>query len=1149
MKNRFYLLLVLLFAGVTFTMAQNTSRHLISANPVITPSEGIQTEQAPLPIQGLRPMRAPQEENDFNTEGTEFWLTFMQNYEYNASSRYLKMQLVFSSRTAANITVTNPNTSWSTSTSVQANGVTIITVPTAQCYNYGSDQTLNTGLLIQSTAPISVYGANFGDYTFDATNVVPTASLGTDYIIQAYRTQREGSTEFAVVATEDNTTVTMALSCPTLNKKKGTYTIRLNRGQVYQATAEAEKGSLAGTVIKADKKVAVFNGDIDLYIPDYKGYSDHIVEQAMPVQTWGKKFVVTKSQGQTADYVMFTALADGTKIMKGGSEIATIGTCENYMYRMTEAAAYFETSEPCACYIYQSSRTSNSSQIGDPAMIWVTPQEQGIKQITFATFKTSVIRYHYMNVVVPTSAAGSMRLNGSVLSGFKTVPGNSEYSYLTKKIDHGTYTLGNDAAEFTAHVYGFGVDESYAYCVGGYLRKINDADIDEIIEQVTVEQTFDICEGQSVTIGCKQYSENTTFTEQVGDQLKKYTVVVHPSFYQEESDVFKQGTTYTWKGHNRTFTTPGTYRDEHVSVYGCDSIYKLVLKYDNVIESKDTVCAQAFYKFRGESFALPQDGSFPQDYTIVKTEGEWEYHCRLRILPSVEYFTDSYVLEPEEVYDWHGITISKAGTYTANLANRFGCDSIVTLTVTQPVSSRAYYTICAGESYEWGGETRTQEGTYDFTASDGKVHQLVLTVEQPYNNVINATICEGEVYDENNFYEAVAGTYYQYLRSQHGCDSTVTLHLDICKPQSQTIKDVICSGTPYTKYGFNETAAGTYVRALRNRFGCDSTVTLILTEAQSYRFEENIKLLGDEERVWHGQTLGNSGTYKAEYTTAAGCDSVYIANVRRVVGLEEERYDTLCAATTYTYRDHTFDIPEPDAYPFNYVIEVRDKQDCKRYRMIITILGASTTNDSYILKPHETITFGSQIISEEGVYTETFTSRFGCDSTVILTVTQPVIDLRYDTVDICAGGSYTFAGEEISRPGTYIDSAKVEGKQGFHITQLLLRVHPVYAFVLNETIQSGQTYRDEHFTESASGVYHKDYQSAWGCDSTYTLNLTVCEPLSVEINATISEGEVYNQNGFVAYATGDYSRTDLTAGGCDSTTTLHLNVLPPIEPE
>ena len=1147
MKNRICISLIFLFAGLNL---QAQTRHLISANPLGEPGEGIEVRQTPLPTEGLRPARIPQDEG-FNTEGTEFWVTFLQNYEYNASGKYLKMQLVFSSRNAANITVSNPNTGWSTSTSVKANGVTIIAVPTVQCYNYGSDLTQNTGLLIQATAPISVYGANFADYTFDATNVVPTSSLGTDYIIQAYRTQREGNTEFAVVATENNTQVTMVLSAPTLNRKKGTYTFTLNRGQVYQVTAEADKGSLAGSVIKADKPVAVFNGDIDLYIPDYKGYSDHVVEQAMPVQTWGRKFVLTKSQGQTTDYVMFTALKDGTKIMNGGSTLATINTCESYLYKLSDAAVYIETSDPCACYIYQSSRTANSSRVGDPSMVWVTPQEQGIKQITFATFKTSVIRYHYMNVVVPTSAAGSMTFNGAALTGFKTVPGNAEYSYLTKKIDHGTYTLYNSDAEFTAHVYGMGVDESYAYCVGGYLREINDVDIDDIIEQVSVEQTFDICEGQSVTIGGKQYSTNTTFSETVGDQIKTYTVVVHQSFLKEETREFRQGTSFIW--HGQTISKPGTYKDEHLSRFGCDSIYKLIAKYDNITLTYDTVCATAFYKFRGESFALPQTGTFPQDYTVKKTEGDWEYHCRLRILPQVEYFTDSYKLEPDEVYDWHGLSISKAGTYTVNLENRFGCDSIVTLTVTQPVNSRTYHTICDGDSYKFGDMTLTQEGVYnqEIKASDGsvKVHQLVLSVETAYNNVINATVCEGEIYEENGFHVSEAGTYYQYLRSINGCDSTVTLNLDVCKPQSRTINDVICSGTTYSKYGFSETAPGTYVRALRNRFGCDSTVTLVLTEAQSYRFEENIKLIDDETRPWHGQTLDRKGTYTASYTTIAGCDSIYIAHVRRVVGLEEEVYDTLCSATTYTYRGHTFDVPVPDSYPYDFVMEMRDKHECKRYRMILTLMGASTTNDSYVLAPHETITFGSQTISGEGVYTEKFTSRFGCDSTVILTVTQPVLDLKYDTVDICSGDVYPFAGKEISRPATYIDSAKVEGKKGFNITQLLLRVHPVHKFVIDKVIQSGQSYKDDNFDENLTGVYHKDFQSVWKCDSTYTLNLTVCSPKSAEITATICEGEVYDQNGFIAYENGDYSRNDLTAEGCDSTTTLHLTVLPPLEPE
>ncbi len=1149
MKKRLYISVLFLLLGMTLS-AQYESRCRIAADPRPLQSMGVSVEETVLPLTVSHPNRAPQDGEGFNTEGTDFWLTFMQNYEYNVNSRALKMQIVFSSRYAANITVSNPNTGWSTQTSVKANGVTIIAVPTAQCYNYGSDQTQNTGLYIQASAPISVYGANFGDYTFDATNVVPTPSLGTDYVVQAYRTQREGSTEFAIVATEDDTHITMVLAGPTLTRKQGTYTLTLNRGQVYQATSEAEKGTLAGTVIKADKKIAVFNGDIDLYIPDYNGYSDHIVEQAMPVQTWGKKFVLTKSYGQTSDYVMFTAVKDGTQIRKDGTVLATINTCQSYMYRLTDAAVYIETSEPAACYLYQSSRTANSSRQGDPSMVWITPQEQGIKQITFATFKTQVTHYHYMNVVVPTSAVGSMTYDGSKLTGFKTVPGNAEYSYLTKKIDHGTHTLYNADAEFVAHVYGMGVDESYAYCVGGYLREINQTDIDDIIEQVTIEQTYHICEGQSVTIAGKQYSEPVMFLDTVGNQIKKYTVVLHTSFLDVDTIAFRQGTTLNW--HGQAITKPGTYRDEKVSKFGCDSVYKVFAKYDNVTVTYDTVCASAFYKFRGESFSLPAYDTYPQDYTVKKIEGDWEYHMQLRILPQVEYFTDTYQLEPEEVYDYHGMSISRAGTYQVNLENRFGCDSIVTLTVTQPVNSRIYYTICEGEKYNFFGDILTQGNTYTKTVvgTDGieKVHQLILTVEQAYTPVIYATICEGESYDLNGFHESQAGTYRQYLRSVNGCDSTVTLKLDICQPQSRTIEDVICSGTTYDKYGFSETRAGTYVRALRNQYGCDSTVTLVLREAQSYRFEENIKLVDEETRLWHGQTLDKKGTYTAPYSTVDGCDSIYIAHVRKVVGLEEEVYDTLCYATTYEYRGHTYDIPVPVSYPYDFVMEVRDLQECKRYRMILTLMGADTTRLSYTLSPNESITLGEQTISEEGIYTEKFTSRFNCDSVVVLTVSQPVIEWQELTADICSGEVYLFAGQELTRPATYIDSVKVEGKNGWRITKLTLNVHQNYTFVTDTVIQQGQTYQDEHFTESQSGDYTVEGYSVWGCDSTYILNLSVCAPKKVELFETINEGEVYNRNGFLAYTKDDYSRTDLTIDGCDSITILHLNVLPALEP-
>ncbi len=1149
LKRPFYIVILLLLAA-TAAKAQSPTRYLIAAEPFDVQSTATENKPAPLPIKGVKSVQLPQE-NDFNTEGKDFWLTFLQNAFYQAHYGVLNMQLVFSSRYAANITVSNPNTGYEKRTSVRANDVTIISVPATECYNYGSDIVQNTGLHITSTAPISVYGANFANYTFDVTNVIPTPSLGTDYIIQTYQTKIEGNTGFAVLATEDNTQVTAVLACPTRNREKGTYTFTLHKGQVWQVTTEIEKGGLSGSVIKADKPVAVFNGDQTLFIPDYKPYSDHVVEQAAPVQTWGTKFVLTKSNGQNADYVIFTALRDGTEIRKDGETLATINTCESYIYRLTADAAYIETSAPAACYLYMSSRTSNSSRVGDPSMVWITPQEQGIRQITFSTFSTKEIKYHYMNIVVPASAAGAMTFDGKPLTGFLPVPGKEEYAYLSMEINHATHTLGNTQAEFTAHVYGMGVDESYAYCVGGYLKRINDTDIDDIIEQVTQEQTFDICEGQSVTISGKQYAKDTTFTETADDRIRKYTVKVHPSFAHTDTVEFRKGTSFDW--HGQTVSKPGTYRDTHYTVYGCDSIYRLIAKYDNITEYYDTVCSSAFYKFRGESFALPQDGGFPKDLTLNRTEGDWEHRMHLRIMPQVEYINDSYVLEPEETLDYHGIRISRAGDYTVNLQSRYGCDSIVTLHVTQPVNSRAYYTICEGDSYDFAGMTLTESGAYnrEITASDGSVHvhQLVLTVEQPHNTVIRATVCEGEVYEENGFHESVAGTYHRNLRSRNGCDSTVTLILDICQPDSRTIEDVICAGAAYEKYGFSEQRAGTYVRALRNRFGCDSTVTLVLREVPSYRFEENIRLLEGETRLWHGQTLDQSGDYTAAYTTADGCDSVYTAHVRQFSGLEEEVYDTVCFAATYTYRGHTFDIPAYDPYPRNFVMEARNKKECKRYRMILTLLGSTTTQATYVLAPHETVTFGTQTITREGVYTETFRSRFGCDSTVVLTVTQPVIDFVTETAGICAGETYTFGGKEISRPGTYLDSVRPAGREGWVITQLTLNVNPAYSFVTDKIIQSGGTYEDDNFTESVSGTYHRDFRTVHGCDSTYTLHLTVCEEKSAELTATILEGGVYDSNGFLAYTGGDYTRTDLTADGCDSTTTLHLTVLPPLEPE
>lgn len=86
--------------------------------------------------------------------------------------------------------------------------------------------------------------------------------------------------------------------------------------------------------------------------------------------------------------------------------------------------------------------------------------------------------------------------------------------------------------------------------------------------------------------------------------------------------------------------------------------------------------------------------------------------------------------------------------------------------------------ICEGESLELYDGSYGTAGTYEFESGDSVI-TLNLIVNPIYTIVLNDTIQDGETYTQYGFSESAAGTYYQYLTTESGCDSTVVLNLTV----------------------------------------------------------------------------------------------------------------------------------------------------------------------------------------------------------------------------------------------------------------------------------------------------------------------------------------------------------------------------------
>lgn len=458
-----------------------------------------------------------------STEGNDFWVTFLRA---NGDSPE-ELKLTISAPEACTVRIENTETGYSTDVDVEANSSTELVMNREDCYSSNSETITNTALHVKSSKNISLFAGNYREKSFDATIVLPTSTLLNDYIVQTFPPSNHGGdndsegSHFAIVAVEDGiTTVNYSLTVDA--KANGstarTGSVQLKQGEVcYVWTGKGAKDAydLSGSTVKSDKKIAVFQGCPHTNIPYMVEDRDHIFSQAIPTAYWGTEFGITASRRHRRDIVTVMAINDGTKVyindangnpqlvhtfdfnvdkkhywtFEIGEEVAYSTSKKSTEFPegtqlpaplVVDSSCYITTSCPAGVHLFMVSNrydneTPTSTNISDPAMLWISPIEQVIKDINFATYNTyhqddegkwvGTVE-HYVNIVTTTSNVSKMQLDGkSISKHFSKFNGNKDYSFARIQIENGTHQLTGYLG-FLAHVYGYGERESYAYSCG-----------------------------------------------------------------------------------------------------------------------------------------------------------------------------------------------------------------------------------------------------------------------------------------------------------------------------------------------------------------------------------------------------------------------------------------------------------------------------------------------------------------------------------------------------------------------------------------------------------------------------------------------------------------------------------------------------------
>lgn len=397
------------------------------------------------------------------------------------------MTLYFTSDVNTTALVEIPGLGYSTTVNITANQITSTVVP--QAATLPDEGKAAKGIHVISDRPIVVYAHIFYQAVSGATLCLPVATLGREYYSINYTQIAQANitnaySYFFVVATEDNTTVEMIPSAPTVGGRLAgqAFTETLNKGEIYQVLSRAD---LTGSSIKSVntgagcKKIAVYSGSgrIGIGCGTSVSSSDNLFQQVYPNSTWGKKYITVPSMDRPKNYFRIIRPDPTSTVRLNGVILPSALFTNNFYYEFDATTPnVIESDKPVLVAQYFTTQgCAPGTTNGDPEMIYLNPVEQTISDVTL----TSMVlinpqnNKHYLNVVlqnIPT-AINSFKIDGIPVSGFTPVPTDARYVYLQYPTTLGTHRITCDSG-FNAIAYGFGNAESYGYSAGTNLRDL-----------------------------------------------------------------------------------------------------------------------------------------------------------------------------------------------------------------------------------------------------------------------------------------------------------------------------------------------------------------------------------------------------------------------------------------------------------------------------------------------------------------------------------------------------------------------------------------------------------------------------------------------------------------------------------------------------
>lgn len=548
----------------------------------------------------------------------------------------------------------------------------------------------------------------------------------------------------------------------------------------------------------------------------------------------------------------------------------------------------------------------------------------------------------------------------------------------------------------------------------------------------------------------------------------------------------------------------------------------------------------------------------------------------VRVFPTEETM-ELTLHQLETPYQFHDTKITKSGSYTVRLLTQYGCDSVIHLNVTVlPTITKPAETILIcpdpGSYYQFpDGRRYSEPGTYrDTVYGGGTINDTIVQItlkwadKQFYDK--SAYFLHGESYtwighqkDGVDMVFTEPGVYWDSCINKSGCDSIYRLELKEAQPFFGVEDPItLCSSElPYTWHNKSITAAGTYHDSLSTVYGLDSVWEIQVNVNPSYTIPKLLTLCPNETfTLTSGRVIsGSAMSYREEYTTALGCDSIIIYYINRPEAVIRTTPAWFERGTVYTWTTPLNRTILCD-HAGHYFDTLRSSGGCDSiiYELMLT------EENSYFIREDTAICrsegeyflwHGKQYFAS-GIYYDSTTTVLGLDSVYELHLTINSDTVVQSTYYLCPDGDpIDFFGHPIDQPGVYRVTIPRETTGCDSIVEWVVQYDDTREIEKHITLCEGESQEliigGKTVTVTQAGIYRDTVFTPQGCEKVTVYYVTVGHPFFLSTEEMINPGSTYtwigHHNDIVLSVPGTYWDSCTTVLGCDSIykLTLRLN--------